>query len=735
MSHGENEMYPRAGFHNVQSILRPKAERMKASNTASALTSMHQGSNPPTASAAEPTPKIEREDTLSQHSGHLLIDVKHHNLSPISKASSAREASTLKSMQINRSLASDSLAPFALLRKSATVGNFTIANILNVEEETPAGEETPDPDVLGQDDLPMKDPDDPVNRNLLSMPSAQGLFDKSRSPFLFSALLAAAAKVFSPQLYLKLHDHVEFLLRKILGSGEKSTEIVQGICLVTHWKEPSDSRAWMLVGYAIRACMEMGWHKISPTHLDPVFEDGNRGSAKEMELRERRNKERTWLMLFVYDRSVSLQLGRPSMIHMDHLIRNAETWHQHAYAVPGIDEVMVSFVQLRILGFDLLDVFWLHPVATTSQTIDKDEFILKTFNSELDRWEAKWYRILDEGNGPEQLFQPRFLTFVNAVASSSVCHRFLVRFYGNHLRLLIHSFRLQLSILSGNVSKESLWICYSSALEMLRLVVHRLGMVSHLYYCQDSVHVMVAYAAVVIIKILLSLPGELSAESEATILDLLCKASEDFGRQRKQTPPTSTLIKQHDGSQIPDPYVRPSLQIHQTGLIQQQQLQNQSPLEPSPSSHYPPGPQQRLPSDMYPLPHATTAASIQFSALNNPLSQQHSQVSPSDASPLTASMLHASMTAAANPIQCMSNHPPNPNPTGMLCSDAPPPSAAITSSNGFQSFMPMNEVSSGDGGNNYAFASFTDTGAWENLFAHAGFNINSGAFIPNPEED
>ncbi|EFW17496.1 conserved hypothetical protein [Coccidioides posadasii str. Silveira] len=747
--------------------LRPKAERMKASNTASALTSMHQGSNPPTASAAEPTPKIEREDTLSQHSGHLLIDVKHHNL-----------------MQINRSLASDSLAPFALLRKSATVGNFTIANILNVEEETPAGEETPDPDVLGQDDLPMKDPDDPVNRNLLSMPSAQGLFDnffkymnpficqfdpvmhtlryvRSRSPFLFSALLAAAAKVFSPQLYLKLHDHVEFLLRKILGSGEKSTEIVQGICLVTHWKEPSDSRAWMLVGYAIRACMEMGWHKISPTHLDPVFEDGNRGSAKEMELRERRNKERTWLMLFVYDRSVSLQLGRPSMIHMDHLIRNAETWHQHAYAVPGIDEVMVSFVQLRILGFDLLDVFWLHPVATTSQTIDKDEFILKTFNSELDRWEAKWYRILDEGNGPEQLFQPRFLTFVNAVASSSVCHRFLVRFYGNHLRLLIHSFRLQLSILSGNVSKESLWICYSSALEMLRLVVHRLGMVSHLYYCQDSVHVMVAYAAVVIIKILLSLPGELSAESEATILDLLCKASEDFGRQcsanntncfyqsrflanvvtqfrkskAKANPPTSTLIKQHDGSQIPDPYVRPSLQIHQTGLIQQQQLQNQSPLEPSPSSHYPPGPQQRLPSDMYPLPHASTAASIQFSALNNPLSQQHSQVSPSDASPLTASMLHASMTAAANPIQCMSNHPPNPNPTGMLCSDAPPPSAAITSSNGFQSFMPMNEVSSGDGGNNYAFASFTDTGAWENLFAHAGFNINSGAFIPNLEED
>lgn len=124
---------------------------------------------------------------------------------------------------------------------------------------------------------------------------------RSRSSFLFTALLAAAAKVFSPELYFKLHDHVELLLRDILGSGQKSTEIVQGICLVTHWKEPSDSRAWMLVGYAIRACMEMGWHKLSPTNLEPA-EALQSGREKENEMRERRNKERTWLMLFVYDR-------------------------------------------------------------------------------------------------------------------------------------------------------------------------------------------------------------------------------------------------------------------------------------------------------------------------------------------------------------------------------------------------------------------------------------------------
>lgn len=89
------------------------------------------------------------------------------------------------------------------------------------------------------------------------------------------------------------------------------------------------------------------------------------------------------------------------MIHIDSLVRNVETWHLHPQAVPGVDQVMTAFVQLRTLGFDLLDLFWLHSVATTPQAIEKDEFILKTFNGELDRWEAKWYRTLDEGRSQE----------------------------------------------------------------------------------------------------------------------------------------------------------------------------------------------------------------------------------------------------------------------------------------------------------------------------------------------
>ncbi|KAI2325124.1 hypothetical protein LOY98_006114 [Ophidiomyces ophidiicola] len=473
----------------------------------------------------------------------------------------------------------------------------------------------------------------------------------------------------------------------------------------------------------------------------------------ELELRERRNKERTWLMLFVYDRSfrrpssVSLQLGRPSMIHMDFLIRNVATWHQHDYAIPGIDEVMVAFVQLRVLGFDLLDLFWLHPVATTPQALDKDEFILKTFNTELDSWQAKWYRILD-------------------TADYSASHQFLIRFYGHHLRLLIHSFRLQLSTLNGNVSNQALWICYSNALEMFRLVVQRLGATNHLYYCQDSVHVMVAYAAVVTIKvsssqsaphcrpslltstpqILLSMPGMLSADCETAILDVMQQASDYFGnqcsanntscfyqsrflanvvaqyRKSKAKPKPDIPTKQHNG-QLPAG-VR-SLALGNPGPFQPPRRHHHHPHHPA-SAHPPArGSSSCTPDDVYSSSTTSPGLPMPFSPSSDTLPQQPH--------PASADQLRSTLASATSYMHPSLNTS-SPSPFVVAGHSSTP----TAKSELLQPLGPIGSVfSSGDGGvgNPCAFASFTDSGAWENLFAHAGFNINSGAFItPNLEE-
>jgi hypothetical protein len=118
---------------------------------------------------------------------------------------------------------------------------------------------------------------------------------QSKSPFLLTTILSAAAKAFNPSLYPSLHSHAEDLLSQVFRLGTKSPETVQAIMMLTYWKQPEDTRAWTSVGYAIRVCMDLGWHKVVPRALEET-------SMDEIKERETRNIERTWLVLFVYDR-------------------------------------------------------------------------------------------------------------------------------------------------------------------------------------------------------------------------------------------------------------------------------------------------------------------------------------------------------------------------------------------------------------------------------------------------
>ncbi|PGH00029.1 hypothetical protein GX51_06028 [Blastomyces parvus] len=641
------------------------------------------------------------------------------------------------------SLASDSLAPYGWFPQSATGGKFSIANVLNAEDESPTYYSSKRRRTsFTSEDSYVHDMNDPINLNLVDLPTAQNLFDsffnymnpficqfdpklhtlkyiRARSYFLFSALLSAAAKIFRPSLYTKLHEHAESILKDILGAGQISTEIVQGICLLTYWKEPSDSRAWLLVGYAIRAAIEMGWHKFKPSGPDSSSSSMRESVESELEVRELRSKERTWLMLFVYDRSVSLQLGKPWMIQIDPLIRSAEYWHQHVYAVPGCDQIMSAFVQLRIIGSEILELSWIDPAAITAQSIIKNEVILKLFNGDLDRWEAKWYQIVEE-------------------VSTNVAHRFIIRFYGTHLRLHLHSFRLQLSILSGNISKQALWVCYTSALDMLRLVVDRLGVPSHSSYCQDSIHVMVAYAAVVMIKILLSLPGELPSESESLILDLISETGKKFSTEGQATN-TSSYYQSRFLSNVVAQYRKSkeeSCSPANRWLRQQHRLLEQKGKQVYHLPHLPPlqsqgrytlsqrsnSPHQTLPS----LSPTTASRNVQ-GYQQSPLPLPHQQVHQNPFNEIDTRQPHQAQQLDSRQLpQPRPQMPQRPGPELNGFNNTKPPNSNIFITSTQNSL----ETSLATDGQSTATPLFTDNIVWEGLFAHAGFNISSGAFLP-----
>lgn len=118
---------------------------------------------------------------------------------------------------------------------------------------------------------------------------------RQRCSFLFTTILAATAKALNPALYTKLHDHAEDLFAKNFRLGRKSAEIAQGVLIMTYWKDPEDTRAWISVGYVIRMGMDLGWHRLVPSsaqHHCPTDEKN----------REMRNVQRLWYILFVYDR-------------------------------------------------------------------------------------------------------------------------------------------------------------------------------------------------------------------------------------------------------------------------------------------------------------------------------------------------------------------------------------------------------------------------------------------------
>ena len=83
-------------------------------------------------------------------------------------------------------------------------------------------------------------------------------------------------------------------------------------------------------------------------------------------------------------------------------------------------------------------------------------------------------------------------------------HEFLIRFYGYHTLLTLCSEALHdaLNIRTSarEVDLQAIWCGYNAALDVLRLVADQSN-AAFLYFVQDSVHVMIAYAAVLLVKV------------------------------------------------------------------------------------------------------------------------------------------------------------------------------------------------------------------------------------------
>jgi len=82
---------------------------------------------------------------------------------------------------------------------------------------------------------------------------------------------------------------------------------------------------------------------------------------------ERRNRERTYLVLFVHDRSLSTQTGRHWMLPEGDLIKHSTKWH--IGGIKGMrpeDVIIAAFVQLRLIAVSSLST---PPISCPAKTL------------------------------------------------------------------------------------------------------------------------------------------------------------------------------------------------------------------------------------------------------------------------------------------------------------------------------------------------------------------------------
>lgn len=197
-------------------------------------------------------------------------------------------------------------------------------------------------------------------------------------------------------------------------------------------------------------------------------------------------------------------MGKPYMIDQNDFISTAQNWYKQPYAVFGADALLSAFVTLRIISSEILELV---SPDRSSRHIHQGDSLMKLLNANITRWEEHWLPISEDG----KLSSTCYLSFVTNRTAERVdrCQAFLIQFYGTHLRLLLNSYALQQSLNGSKngtpISKQAVWTCYSSAIDMLKQISDKFGPLKKLYFAQDSVHVMTAYAAVFLIKVSLYL--------------------------------------------------------------------------------------------------------------------------------------------------------------------------------------------------------------------------------------
>ncbi|KAH9905521.1 uncharacterized protein B0H18DRAFT_964883 [Fomitopsis serialis] len=363
-----------------------------------------------------------------------------------------------------------------------------------------------------------------------------------------------------------------------------------------------------------------------------------------MQRRERRNRERTYLVLWVHDRSLSMQTGKHWMLPKDdELVRHSGTWHSEGGSQTRQEDVIVSaFTQLRGIAANTTDVFNMAQGGSASSGDDVDyEVLLRDCNCKLNQWVQTW---CEEMKG----------------AGGSRFHLSMLMFFQLHVRLFLNTFGIHSNSSSGSsCNVEALNACHTAAMSGLKIVAQDFVDLQMLRYGQDSITVMTAYSAVVLLKLL-------RASISPSLSDLRTNAMQEIhnmiGKTAKAYHDAAHLSQQSYSAAYHDRFLR-SLIANDLQKAQQRQAERELYSREMASTNG-----RGVPSSYVPAGQPSHSANgygqqvygMQANGIEHPQAPQHSgyySQSPAVSSALTSSTASSSSSPYTHPTASSSYMP------------------------------------------------------------------------------
>jgi hypothetical protein len=172
------------------------------------------------------------------------------------------------------------------------------------------------------------------------------------------------------------------------------------------------------------------------------------------------------------------------MIERSSYLESVSNWHLHPLEVAN-DRLLCAFVSLRLITSTHFEMMTTQSAQNQHREPSQFRSLLRVLDRQIVEWQRRWTETVSEGGED--------------------CHAFLIPFYGCYARLLLFTSSLRASMrlkdIEASVDTEAIWNSYSSAVDMLKLVSDPFSS-QLVYFAQDSVHVMIAYATVFLIKVI-----------------------------------------------------------------------------------------------------------------------------------------------------------------------------------------------------------------------------------------